>query len=89
MHIVNDTEYLILTRLQKTIDDAYDKVMESTYSEEAWEALYHFVFSDKISRKIYEILPNFVWYDPDTTYQEDVCAFIGAFGREMDEIIIV
>lgn len=89
MHVVNDNEYLILTRLQKIIDDAYDKVMESERSEEAWEALYHFVFSDRISHKICEILPRFEWYDPDTTYQEDVCAFIGAFWEEMDELIIV
>lgn len=89
MHIVNDNDYLILIRLKETINDAYDKVTTSTYSEEAWEALYHFVFSDRISRKICEILPNFVWNDPDTTFQEDVCAFIYAFWREMDELIIV
>lgn len=89
MHIVNDNDYLMLTRLQKIIDDAYDKVMESDCSEEAWKALYNFVFSDIISRKICEILPSFDRFDPDTTYQEDVCAFINAFWREMDELIIV
>lgn len=89
MHIVSDNDYLILKKLQEVIDRAYDKVVESECSEEAWEALYNFVFSDGISRKICEILPNFVWYDPDTTYQEDVCAFIDAFWREMDELIIV
>ena len=89
MHIVNDNDYLILTSLQKTIDDAFHKIMESECSEEAWETLYNFVFSDRISRKICEILPSFEWFDPDTTYQEDVCAFIDAFWREMDELIIV
>lgn len=89
MYIVSDNDYLILTRLQKTIDDAYDKVMESECSEEAWKALYHFVFSDRVSHKICEILPSFEWYDPGATYQEDVCAFIDAFRREMDELIIV
>lgn len=89
MNIVNDYEYFILKKLQETIDRAYDKVVESECSEEAWEALYHFVFSDRVSNKIYEILPNFEWYDPDTTYQEDVCAFIGAFLIEMDELKIV
>lgn len=89
MHIVNNQDYLTLLRLQKEINDAYDKVMESTYSEEAWEALYHFVFSDRIVHEIWEILPSFDWFDPDTTFQEDVCAFIDAFWREMDELIIV
>jgi hypothetical protein len=89
MNIVNDYEYFILKKLQETIDRAYDKVVELECSEEAWEALYHFVFSDRVSNKIYEILPNFEWYDPDATYREDVCAFIDAFWREMDELIIV
>lgn len=89
MHIVSEDDYLILIRLQKTIDDAYDKVMESERSEEDWEALYNFVFSDRISLRICEILPGFEWFDPDTTYQEDVCAFIDAFWREMDGLITV
>lgn len=89
MNIVNDYDYFILKKLQETIDRAYDKVVESECSEEALEALYHFVFSDRVSNKIYEILPNFEWYDPDATYREDVCAFIDAFWREMDELIIV
>lgn len=89
MNIVNDYDYFILKKLQETIDRAYDKVVESECSEEAWKALYHFVFSDRVSHKIYEILPSFEWYNPDTTYQEDVCAFINAFRREMDELIIV
>ena len=89
MHIVSDYDYFILKKLQEAIDRAYDKVVESECSEEAWEALYDFVFSDRISGRICEILPSFTWYDPDTTYQEDVCAFIDAFWREMDEIIIV
>lgn len=89
MNIVSDYDYFILKKLQEAIDRAYDKVMESECSEEAWEALYHFVFSDRVSHKICEILPSFEWYDPDATYQEDVCTFINAFWREMDEIIIV
>ena len=55
MNIVNDYDYFILKKLQETIDRAYDKVVESECSEEAWEALYHFVFSDRVSNKIYEI----------------------------------
>lgn len=89
MHIVNNQDYLTLIRIQARVNEAYSKVVLSTYSEEAWEALFHFVFSENISRKICEILPRFDWYDPDTTFQEDVCAFINAFDREMDELIVV
>lgn len=86
MHIINRRDYLKLKNIQAIIDDAYDKVMESPCTEEAWEALYNFVFSDNISGVIQQILPNFEWFDPDTTHQEDVCAFIDAFWREVDEI---
>lgn len=86
MHIINVRDYLKLKKTQLIIEDAYDKVIQSPYSEESWEALYHFVFSGNISGVIQETLPNFNWYDPDTTYQEDVCAFISAFSEEMDAI---
>ena len=52
MNIVNDYDYFILKKLQEAIDRAYDKVVESECSEEAWEALYHFVFSDRVSHKM-------------------------------------
>lgn len=89
MNIVNDYEYFILKKLQETIDRAYDKVVESECSEEAWEALYHFVFSDRVSHKICEILPSFDWFDPDTTYEEDVMAWIMAFYGLIRDLKIV
>lgn len=46
---------------------------------EVWEKLYDKVFSEEISRQIYEEFPDFNYYDPDTTYHEDVCTFINAF----------
>ena len=52
---------------------------EAVLGELSWEDLYDIVFSKKVSKRIYEILPNFSWYDPDTTYQEDVVAFITQF----------
>ncbi len=52
---------------------------ESDEGENVWENLYDKVFSEEISRQIFEEFPDFHYYDPDTTYQEDVCAFIDAF----------
>lgn len=46
---------------------------------EVWEELYDKVFSEEISRQVFNDFPDFHYYDPDTTYQEDVCAFIDAF----------
>ena len=64
---------------------ARDKALENhpnyikIYDDEVWEKLYHKVFSEEISRVIYKKFPNFDWYDPDTSYYEDVNAFIEAF----------
>ena len=64
---------------------ARDKALENhpnyikIYDDEVWEKLYHKVFSEEISRVIYKKFLNFDWYDPDTSYYEDVNAFIEAF----------
>ena len=64
---------------------ARDKALENhpnyikIYDDEVWEKLYHKVFSEEISRVIYKKFPNFDWYDPDTSYYEDVNACIEAF----------
>ncbi len=48
-------------------------------NNKVWEELYDKVFSKEISRQIFNDFPDFNYSDPDTTYQEDVCAFITAF----------
>lgn len=47
--------------------------------DDIWRALYDTVFSDNVSTRIYELYPNFNYSDPDTTYCEDVTAFIDSF----------
>jgi hypothetical protein len=42
------------------------------------EDKYDVVFSDMISRKIHKLLPDFEYYDPDASYEEDYMAFINA-----------
>ncbi len=59
-------------------DNAWEESDGDTDSE-VWEELYDKVFSEEISRQIYEEFQDFSYYDPDTTYHEDVCAFINAF----------
>lgn len=87
MAFVTYEEYCILKVIEAKVNAATEYITPE-WDDDDWERLYHFVFSDKISRVVYNI-PDFDLYDPDTTYQEDVCAFINAFWREMDEIIIV
>ena len=70
-------EYLYNIARDKALENhpTYSKM----YDDNAWEKLYHKVFSEEISRVIYKRFPNFDWYDPDTSYYEDVNAFIEAF----------
>ena len=75
-YCVSQSEY-------EDLQNFYEKLSkweeEAVLGELSWEDLYDIVFSKKVSKRIYKILPNFSWYDPDTTYQEDVVAFITQF----------
>lgn len=46
--------------------------------ELTWEEKYDLIFSEKISGKA-----QIDWYDPDTTYEEDVRAFVDALKRRL------
>lgn len=48
-----------------------------------WEEIYDLIFSPKISGAIIN-LTGLTWYDPDTSYCEDVMAFMDAFSEYMD-----
>ena len=74
--------------LQYLYNIARDKALENhptyskMYDDNAWEKLYHKVFSEEISRVIYKRFPNFDWFDPYTSYYEDVNTFIEAASLE-------
>jgi len=72
-------EYLYNIARDKAFENNHD--YSKIYDDTAWEKLYHKVFSDEISRIICKRFPNFDWYDPDTSYYEDVNAFIEAFKK--------
>lgn len=44
-----------------------------------WAEMYHQIFSETISKKIFKEFPDFHYCDPDSSYYEDVSAFINAF----------
>lgn len=48
----------------------------------SWEDKYDKIFSDKISRKVFDLI-SLDYYDPDTSYEEDVSAFMSAFNEYM------
>ena len=43
-----------------------------------WEDKYDLIFSEKISGRVFRLM-YLDYYDPDTSYQEDVMAFFEAF----------
>lgn len=57
----------------------YFKAEGIVESDMSWEAKYDLIFSPEISRKVFELVRGFDYYDPDTTYEEDVMAFFNSF----------
>lgn len=55
-----------------------------------WESAYDLVFSDAISKRVYaelrEMNQSLDYYDPDTTYEEDVQAFADAVDSKVGEL---
>jgi hypothetical protein len=62
-----------------------DDIRQSTLEP---EHQYHLIFSDKISKKIYAIFKEFNYlfdyYDPDTSYEEDMDYFLRAVREHVD-----
>lgn len=56
------------------------KRAEAIYNSDAdWKIKYELIFNLNIWQKIrWELGVNFEWYDPDTTYQEDITAYFYA-----------
>ena len=48
-------------------------------SDMSWEAKYDLIFSPDIYQNVRKLARGFDYYDPDTTYEEDVMAFFNDF----------
>ena len=57
------------------INEIYFKAKTIVESDMSWESKYDLIFSEEISRKFSSIARGFDYYDPDTTYEEDVMAW--------------
>lgn len=62
-----------------------EKVNKVFNSDIDWEVKYDFIFSADVSRRINQIV-HLDYYDPDTSYEEDVTAFVNAFNNKMIDI---
>jgi len=59
------------------------KIVESDAS---WSTKYGFIFSEDISGKIKETGVEIDYYDPDTSYKEDVLAYVKALNEKADDL---
>ena len=62
-------------------------------SEQIWQDLYGNVFNSHFSKKINTLLKDInnslEYYDPDTSYKDDVMAFYNAFDNKMKTLNIL
>lgn len=69
------------------IVDGWERVINGRLYD--FETLYNYLFMSKIgtpvAKRLLSLVP-FEWYDPDTSYEEDVMAFINAAKEKRDEI---
>lgn len=86
---------LIAKEKHERLKVAYERII-SFYNaacecndEDAWEDAYDAIFGGGYCRIVCECVPSFDWYDPDASYQDDVCAFIWALEELMKNIKVV
>lgn len=68
----------VLHELQ-TLHSEINEILNSTLS---WATKYDLIFSDMYSKRIFA-LTHMDYYDPDTTYEADVRAFVDALNQYM------
>ena len=65
--------------LQKAFDKAGNMCNWDSKDDEIWGKLYDRIFSESVARKVWKMFPYFDYYDPDTSYYEDLQAFVSSF----------
>lgn len=65
--------------LQKAFDKAGNMCDWDYDDDEVWSKLYDKIFSENVARKIWKMFPDFEYYDPDTSYYEDLQALVSSF----------
>lgn len=80
-----DTDKIELLKLCSVIV-SIKELRETFYGkeepQEGWTSVYEQVFGSSIQEDLKEIGISFSWYDPDTTYGEDISAYLQA----LDEV---
>jgi len=63
---------------------------ELRHSDLSAQQQYDYIFSQKVSRQVTQLLKNLGenldYYDPDSTYEEDMDAYITALSQKLNEL---
>lgn len=57
------------------LQETFEYINNIYNSDLSWEAKFDLIFSTHGSQKFCKLARGFDWYDPDTSYEEDVSAF--------------
>lgn len=72
------------------IYDLHKKAQQIVASDMSWEQKYDLIFNQEMSKEVFAWFKNFGfpmdYYDPDSSYEEDVCAFMHAFDESVEFI---
>ena len=63
-----------------------DRAVQLRDCGSCWATKYEAVFSKDLSRKVWELDHSFDYYDPDTSYEEDVRAFVDALQERVADL---
>lgn len=67
----------------KLLIEIHNQANKIFNSDLSWEQKYDFIFSENISKVVFREL-GLSYYDPDTSYEEDVTAFMTAFNEKFE-----
>ena len=81
----NYEELIKLNKAAHTIKDRLLANKDKLGDRDVWEIIYDKIFSEEISKRVWQLY-NFDYYDPNTSYEEDVLAFLNAFDEELEHL---
>lgn len=80
---LDDRKTEFAERILKKLHKRANKIFKS--EDYDWEEKYDMIFCEELSRRVLKLAPRFEYHDPDTSYEQDVTAFVKQFNDYMDE----
>ena len=77
----------ILQPLKRFVELA-EMVNKAVSANEDWELTWMWVF-DKLAPKIRETGVNFTYYDPDTSYEDEVLCYLSGLNSKLEQVKVM